>query len=167
MSRTRRTRVTPAGVEGEAAVTKSYACVRDLIPCGPSKHGFDAPGGGNVCYWSATFEVVARVYRSGPLDATAAYYFLVLDKRTLPAAARTIDDAPRAWEWRDEAGRPCDEPAGVSPVALASEADYYGRILPSLKEIEDSFFASFDETSDPSHYDVRTGRWVEGLPAAV
>lgn len=149
----------------------SFPCVDDLIPCGPAKYGFDAPGGGQVLYWWATFEVVARVFRAGTTEAADRFYFLVLDKRRIPAEVQTVDDAPAAlWEWRDEVGRPCEEPAGVVKFSLATERDYYGRILPGLKRIEHSFFDSFDterrnDTSQSEHYDVRSKKWVKGLPS--
>lgn len=146
----------------------SYPAIQDLFSCGPAKYGFDAPGGGNVCYWSASSHVVARVHRVGGLDSAEAYYFHVLDKRKM--ASRGIDDDPEKWEWRDEKGQPCAAPVGAIRPSIANERDYYGRIFPALKIIERSFFDSFDAelggaADSGSHYSVQEKRWVSGLPS--
>lgn len=140
----------------------SYPCLQDLFACGPSKIGFDAPDGGQVVYWSATFDVVARVFRVGELDSASSFFFKVLDKRNLSDDSKTIDGEPQKWEWRDENGNSCEEPVGAIQPRLATERDYYDRILAGLRRVEQSFFDSFNEAWDgkPSqYYSVREKCW--------
>lgn len=121
--------------------TTSYPSVSNLCACGPARYDLDEAGRGHLV-WSETFSVVAQVFRRGPLDSTEEFLFRVIDKRDIAPGTPTIHDSD-AWHWRDESGSRCPAPADVRQAELATERDYYGRILPALKRIEALYYDSF------------------------
>lgn len=103
---------------------ESFPCLLDFFTCSPSPRDH--------------FEVIAAVYRVGSLY-DGIFFFKVLDKSRLSPNAKTIDSEPDKWEWRNENGTHCEEPPSAFRPGIATEKDYYERILPALSRIEKSF----------------------------